>query len=85
MADYIDVNPGPTTVNEQISLRIVNRNVIVPDLPKGSKLSISDALVAVPNAIIERKVNQYFFILPEFNRSVQYPIDWFNELRLAAN
>lgn len=74
----------PVLVDEQISLRIVNRNVIVPDLPKGSKVSISDALDAVPYSTLERRVDQYFFVLPAFDRSAQYPTDWFDVLRSVA-
>ena len=74
-----------TQINQRTLLPIINEYVIIPDEPINKRISISDAITAVPGSSFAIFINQKHFVLPTFERSGGYPEDWYAELRTASS
>lgn len=78
--------PNPTTpIDEQVYLPIINGYVVVPDIAQNKRLTLTNALAAIPGSTFLTFVNQRFFMLPEFERTTGYPEDWFAILRASSS
>lgn len=77
-----------TLISQTTLLPIIDDYVEVPDLGSTLRLSMSDALAAIPGSYISNftiNKQQRFFVLPTFERSTGYTEDWFAILRAAAS
>lgn len=73
-----------TPISEQIFLPIINGFVAVPNIADNKRCTLAQALAAIPTATITFMLGRKFFVLPSFDRSAQYPSDWFATLDAAA-
>jgi hypothetical protein len=59
--------------------------VEVPGIDSDKQLTLDNALSAVPGSTYTVFMGRKFFVLPQFERSVGYIVDWYKELRDASS
>lgn len=79
-------------ISRRSQLPIINGFVYVPDIGDltNKRLTLADALAAIPGSTVEinpliTDIEQSWFVLPEFDREIQFPADYFQILRDAAS
>jgi hypothetical protein len=73
-----------TPIDEQVFLAVINGYVAVPNIADNKRLTLAQALAAIPSATIQFMLGRTYYVLPSFDRSNQYPEDWFAILDAAA-
>jgi len=81
-----------TVIDRRSQLPIINGFISVPDIGDlvNKRLTIAQALAAIPGSTIQinpfvTDIEQRLFVLPEFDRVNQFPLDYFQILRNAAS
>jgi hypothetical protein len=78
-----------TEINEVVKLAIIDGFVEVPGIEYNKRLRESDALnilsSTASDASIEIIAGRRYLVLPAFDRTLQYPEDWFAMLRAGSS
>lgn len=79
-------------INRRSQLPIIDGFVCIPDIGDltNKRLTIADAIAAIPGSTIKinpfvTDVEQSWFVLPEFDRENQFPLDYYQILRDTAS
>lgn len=75
--------PSFTTIDQKVSLPVINGFVAVPDIASNKRLTLASALT-VPGSYQETIAGRIYLSFPEFDRETGYPQDWYAALRALA-